>query len=321
MFIKQIQHTQHDSWRYILGFIVSFIFGAQFIGALPLAIATMMKSFKNNEILNVTSLSDLYQLFDNNTVFFFLLFPFSVGLICLFVWNKFVHRSTIKLITTSRSKIDFKRVVFAFMFWGIILVSLSGLDIHLNPDNYEYNFELNRFLILAALAIILVPIQTSLEEYLFRGYLMQWIGLKLKNRWGPLFITSVIFGLMHIANPEVDKLGPIIMVYYIGTGLFLGITALMDEGIELALGFHAENNLLTALLVTADWTAFQTYSIFIDKSEPEAGFDVLVPVLVVFPIILFVFSKVYKWTNWRNKLFGKVVMDTENAINEIGSIN
>ena len=41
----------------------------------------------------------------------------------------------------------------------------------------------------------------------------------------------------------------------------LGILTLMDDGLELALGFHAANNLITALLVTADWTAFQTDSI------------------------------------------------------------
>ena len=35
----------------------------------------------------------------------------------------------------------------------------------------------------------------------------------------------------------------------------------MDEGLELALGFHAANNLCGALLLTADWTAFQTNSI------------------------------------------------------------
>ena len=63
------------------------------------------------------------------------------------------------------------------------------------------------------------------------------------------------------------------MIYYIGTGLFLGIVTLMDEGLELALGFHAANNLFTALLVTADWTAFKTYSIFKDMSDPtEATF-------------------------------------------------
>ena len=148
--------------------------------------------------------------------------------------------------------------------------------------------------------------QTSFEEYFFRGYMMQGLGVLVKNRWFPLILTSVIFGLMHMANPEVDKLGPIIMVYYIGTGLFLGIITLMDEGLELALGFHAANNLITALLVTADWTAFQTDSILRDVSEPSAGVDILIPVLVVFPIILFIFSKKYGWKNWTEKLTGKI---------------
>lgn len=135
---------------------------------------------------------------------------------------------------------------------------------------------------------------------------MQGIGIAVKNKWFPLALTSLIFGLMHIANPEVEKIGYIIMVYYIGTGLFLGILTLMDEGMELALGFHAANNLVTALLVTANWTAFQTDSVLKDMSEPAAGYDILFPVLVIFPILLFIFSKKYKWTNWKDKLTGKV---------------
>jgi membrane protease YdiL (CAAX protease family) len=67
---------------------------------------------------------------------------------------------------------------------------------------------------------------------------------------------------MHIFNPEVSKIGYIILVYYIGTGLLLGIVTLMDEGMELALGFHAANNLVGALLISSDWSAFQTNSIF-----------------------------------------------------------
>ena len=77
----------------------------------------------------------------------------------------------------------------------------------------------------------------------------------------PLLVTSVLFGLMHAANPEVEKMGFIIMLYYIGTGLFLGILTLMDEGLELALGFHAANNLIGALLLTSDWSALQTNSL------------------------------------------------------------
>lgn len=144
---------------------------------------------------------------------------------------------------------------------------------------------------------------------------MQGIGIMAKNRWVPLIITSVLFGLMHIANPEVEKLGYGIMIYYIGTGFFLGILTLMDEGLELALGFHASNNLIGALLITADWTAFQTDSIYRDISDPVLGWDVLVPVLVIYPILLLIFSKIYKWTDWKERLAGQVlapqVMATE----------
>jgi hypothetical protein len=119
-------------------------------------------------------------------------------------------------------------------------------------------------------------------------------------------MTSIIFGSMHILNPEVEKMGYVIMVYYIGTGLFLGVITLMDEGMELALGFHAANNLVGALLVTSDWSVFQTHSIFKDMSEPSAGADVILPVVIVYPILLFIFSKKYKWTNWKEKLTGTI---------------
>lgn len=119
-------------------------------------------------------------------------------------------------------------------------------------------------------------------------------------------MTSVIFGMMHIFNPEVSKMGYIILVYYIGTGFLLGIMTLMDEGMELALGFHAANNLIGALLVTSEWSAFKTESILKDLSEPSAGIDVILPVILVYPLLLFIFSKKYKWLNWQEKLTGKI---------------
>ena len=50
---------------------------------------------------------------------------------------------------------------------------------------------------------------------------MQGLGNIFKNRFFPLVFTSLAFGLLHIANPEVDKLGYFIMIFYIGTGFFL----------------------------------------------------------------------------------------------------
>jgi hypothetical protein len=158
----------------------------------------------------------------------------------------------------------------------------------------------------------MIPIQTSVEELVFRGYLMQGFANLLYNKWFPLVMTSIIFGVMHIANPEVQKLGYITMVYYIGTGLFLGIITLMDDGMELSLGFHAANNLVGALLVTTDWSAFQTHSILKDVSEPNAGMDIVIPLIIVYPILLLIFSKLYGWTNWKEKLTGNLSKNHEN---------
>jgi len=101
------------------------------------------------------------------------------------------------------------------------------------------------------------------------------------------------------------------MVFYIGTGLFLGIITLMDEGMELALGFHAANNLVTALLVTADWTAFQTDSILKDVAEPGLSWDAYLPIFVVFPLLLYFFSRKYGWTHWKERLTGRVLSQEE----------
>jgi hypothetical protein len=167
-------------------------------------------------------------------------------------------------------------------------------------------FNPSKFFGFLILALLLIPIQTSFEEYLFRGYMMQGLGLATMNKIYPLLITSFLFGIMHISNPEVEKMGYFVLIYYIGTGLFLGIITLMDQGIELALGFHAANNLIGALLLTADWSAFQTHSIFKDISSPTAGTDVLFPVFIVYPLLLLLFSKKYQWTNWKQKLIGKI---------------
>ena len=234
------------------------------------------------------------------------LIPFAVGLLAVLLYTKFVHKQSLTSLTTSRKKVDWRRIFFAFFLWAIVTAVFLIVDYKLSPESYQWNFNLDKFFVLAVVSILLIPLQTSFEEYFFRGYLMQGIGIAVKNRWFPLFFTSIVFGLLHIANPEVGKLGYGVLVYYIGTGFFLGIVTLMDEGLELALGFHAANNLITALLVTADWTVFQTDSLLIDISEPSLGADVYVNVFVIFPILLFIFAKMYKWNNWKERLFGKI---------------
>jgi membrane protease YdiL (CAAX protease family) len=166
-----------------------------------------------------------------------------------------------------------------------------------------------KFAVLFVISILLFPFQIGFEEYLFRGYLMQQIGIVAKNRWFPLLITSVVFGLFHSVNPEVAEMGFGVMVFYIGTGFLLGIMTLMDDSLELALGFHLGNNLMAALLITSDFSAIRTDAVF-RYSGAENTSDMLsemiVSIAIVYPIILIIFAKKYHWKYWIAKLTGKI---------------
>ncbi len=376
MYISQAFKGLHEWWRYLIG--LSLIVLAVIIGQIPFTAVVMVKAYLNGDSLFNMNEQKMMSLLESNLNLFLMLLSFAVGLAGLLLVTKYLHKLSFIQITTSRKKIDWNRFWFIFFLWGIVSSGFVLIEYYSSPEDYVVNFKWIPFLILCIVAIIMVPLQTSFEEYLFRGYLMQWIGVSsikkefpfvliyiifstllfiyfnrlysfglissslilislsallllilrkkllnaifnfktyflliniLNRNSTPLIITSIVFGSLHYANPEVDQLGDIMLIYYIGTGFFLGIMTLMDEGLELSLGFHAANNLFTALLVTADWTAFQTHSILKDISEPEAaGFtDIFVPLVIVFPIILLILSKKYKWTNWKDKLFGKVL--------------
>ncbi|OXA79050.1 hypothetical protein SAMN05444397_102282 [Flavobacterium aquidurense] len=305
MFLEQGIKPQNKFWLYLIGSVLIII--ASFIGQIPFSAAVLYSSFVNKKAFP-TDNAEVMQIFDPNITLFLVMISFAFAFAGVYYVIKYLHNQTLLSVTTSRKKVDWSRILFSFVVWSIFS-ALSFWVVYLrSPENFVWNFKLVPFLILVLIGILLIPIQTSTEEYVFRGYLMQGFANLAMNKWFPLLMTSLIFGSMHILNPEVTKMGYIIMVYYIGTGLFLGIITLMDEGMELALGFHAANNLVGAILVTSDWTVFQTYSIFKDMSEPSAGLDVILPIFVVYPILLFIFSKKYNWTNWKEKLTGKIAI-------------
>ena len=309
MYLKQAFKIENDWWLYLLGLLI--IVAGIVVGQIPLTIAVMLKVFAAET--PITAMEDPYEILgilDSNLNLFLMLLTYVGGLLAVFFTVRVLHRQSLVSLTTSRKKIDWGRFCFAFILWAVFTIFFIGIEYFTNPENYSFNFELVPFVILVIIALILVPLQTSFEEYLFRGYWMQGLAVLTKNRWLPLVITSVVFGAMHLANPEIDKLGYILLVHYIGTGFLLGIMTLMDEGLELALGFHAANNLVASILVTADWTAFQTNSLLKDTSDPSvAGFEVFIPVFIIYPLVLYVFSKKYNWVNWREKLFGKLIND------------
>ncbi|MFV8363536.1 lysostaphin resistance A-like protein [Flavobacterium sp. ZT3P35] len=303
MFVEQGIKPENKFWKYIVGSLILIL--ASFIGQLPLMIGIIYETLFNGKAYP-TNNTALMRFFDSNVMLFLMLLSFVFIILGIIMVVRNLHSQTMLSVTTSRKNMDWSRVGFAFVIWSLFTVVVTLLSYYYSPTDFVLNFKPIPFAILLIIGVVLIPIQTSSEEYIFRGYLMQGFANLARNKWFPLLMTSVIFGGMHIFNPEVSKIGYIILVYYIGTGLLLGIVTLMDEGMELALGFHAANNLVGALLISSDWSAFQTNSIFKNISEPSAGLDVIFPVVIIYPILLYIFSKKYNWTNWKEKLTGSV---------------
>jgi membrane protease YdiL (CAAX protease family) len=311
MFIEQGVHSENKFWKYLIG--SGIIIATSFVGQVPLVLGIIYETFAKG-IPYPSNNDEMMHFFDPNLTLFLILISFVFTMGGIYFVVRYLHKQTMRSVTTSRSKIDWNRVFFSFSLWSVFTIVSTLLFYYTNPDGFVLNFKPVPFAVLVVIGVLLIPIQTSSEEYVFRGYLMQGFANLSKNKWFPLLMTSIIFGAMHLANPEVSKMGNIIFIYYIGTGLFLGVLTLMDEGMELALGFHAANNLVSALLVTSDWSAFQTHSILKDISEPKAGLDVILPVMVIYPILLFIFSKKYQWTDWKEKLTGKINTQESNTI-------
>jgi len=144
------------------------------------------------------------------------------------------------------------------------------------------------------IAVIFIPLQSTAEEFAFRGYLAQGVASWTKSRWWALIIPSVLFGLMHSANPEVFEYGFwIMMPQYIFMGFMLGIMSVLDDGIELAMGVHSVNNLMSSVLVTFKGSALPTYALF-ELKEMDPAEDIL-PTIVMGVILLAIFAVKYKW--------------------------
>jgi membrane protease YdiL (CAAX protease family) len=298
MFINQAYKGDNTWWRVLITTVLTAgVFIANFIAYFIMSKEEMDKVYK--------SMSEI----PNNLSLLINLSPFIFLLALLFLLVRVVHKRSVLSLTTSRNKVDYKKIIFSFALIVFITIATFAISYSMDSSNILWNFDPLKFTVLFAISMLLFPFQIGFEEYLFRGYLMQQIGIIAKNKWFPLLITSIVFGLFHSANPEVASMGFGVMIFYIGTGFFLGIMTLMDESLELALGFHLGNNLMAALLITSDFSAIHTDAVFkysgVEKPSDMLN-EMIVSIAIVYPIILYIFAKRYHWNNWKAKLTGKI---------------
>lgn len=190
--------------------------------------------------------------------------PFLFAALVLLGGLMLVHQRRPRSLTHPAGPFRWSSVFVSAGVW-LLLAAVSDVIMYLiDPGRYSWSFNPAQFFPFLALALVLVPIQTTAEELFFRGYLTQGVGLLARgSTLLALIIPSFLFGMLHFWNPEVQQYGAVwLMPQYIGMGLLLGYITLRSKGMELAIGLHAANNLYSAVFVTFRESAIPSPALF-----------------------------------------------------------
>lgn len=291
---------ENDSMRYI-AVIALVLFALYFISSIPVVIAVQMRTtVADLKESDSTLISDF---FTHNEYFVLLMVPFAIGVLSIFYGAKRVLRRPLLSLITLRSKIDWNRFGLSFLIWSILVLGIGYLFSFGSESEIKWNYHPKEFWTLVVLAVLLTPLQTLFEELFFRGLILQFAGTFVKKGFVIILINGLAFAAMHLLNSEVSELGYFALVYYSISGMYASILTVLDDGVELAWGFHTANNLIGIVIITSTWQSFQTDALFLDQSAPTIGAEMLVTLFVLYPLLVFILAKRYRWKDWKNRLF------------------
>lgn len=277
-------------------FLASFL-GGQLIGGIPLLLIMLFKMAESGFTImpNQDNMADLsvYGI-DQNFGLALMILPFIASLIILLFLFKALHRRNYMSLFNGFEKIRWRRFFLAAGIWAALSAIYLIFDYQSDSQNYTQNFNLSQFIILCIISLCLIPFQASYEELMFRGYLAQGVGVWTKNRLMVIIVPSILFGLMHTLNPEVETYGFwIVMPQYIFFGLLFGLLTVLDNGIEVAMGAHSANNIFMSIFITSKSSVLQTPAMFVQENvNAEKDLIVLIIMGTLFTILL---SKSYSW--------------------------
>ncbi|MBI4927116.1 MAG: alpha/beta fold hydrolase, partial [Anaerolineae bacterium] len=162
---------------------------------------------------------------------------------------RFHHRRPFASLIAPRGSFRWGRLAKAMGWWLLMIALVDLAQFIVDPQAYRWSFEPGRFLLQLPVLLLLLPAQVAGEEVVFRGYFTQMLGVRGRSVWLPVVIPALVFGLLHISNPEVSAYGvALTLPGYILMGLLLGVVTVRSQGLEEALGIHLANNVYASMI-------------------------------------------------------------------------
>ncbi|MCA1953702.1 MAG: hypothetical protein LDL12_00985, partial [Anaerolinea sp.] len=180
-YLKQAQSGQNEFWRYL-------VVNVGIIGvSLAVSVVLVIIAFFVEGTLD-------YRQFSPITMLLVAMLPFPFALAGLWAGLRFLHGRPLRSLITPWKRVNWKRLFFSAAGWFVLSGLVDVVLAFMQPGNYVFSFDWRRSLPYFVLAFLLIPVQTSTEELLFRGYLPQSLSLLTKGIWLPLIVPALVFG-------------------------------------------------------------------------------------------------------------------------------
>lgn len=281
-YLEPARGENNQIWRYIVT-VVAVIWVTLTVGLFLSVVAIAVEG-----TMDLTKFQPMTQLL-------LALLPYPATLAALWGGLWLLHKRGIKTLLRPVGAFSWGKVWLSALLW-FGLAGASDLVVWaMNPGNYQWTFDARSFFAFLPVILLLLPIQTSTEELVFRGYLTQWMGRYSRKIWLPWILPSLVFMSMHGLNPEVQTYGALLTLpLYLAIGLLLSWVTLKSGGLEMALGLHFANNLYASLIVTFPNTALPTPALFsIQKYDPLTGLLQQLILIGVYLGILYLWKRLW----------------------------
>jgi hypothetical protein len=185
-------------------------------------------------------------------------------LLGLFLAVTRVHRRKFMTLFSVDTAIDWLRVIKGFILW----LGLYGISFFLwyliSPSRYSLTFNISEWLPFTLLALIFAPILSLARILFIYGYLLQAVGLLIRN---PV-ILSIVWGLV-LGSLSINLKMPIYWILSVAASTFITWIVIKDNRIELVIGIDISVSLISLLFISSPDSSIKAPTVFKVADVPD----------------------------------------------------
>lgn len=300
-----------SGWK--IGMVLGISYGFQIILGIIIGIALAISFFASGKFDAQNPTFDFGISTSPGINYLMQAFGIIVMLFSVYMILRLIDKKRLKDIGLINIKKGLKHLSYGLLFGAIsmtliFLILLFSNNIELTNSFTHPQFSWN------TLTGLILFIFVGLNEELFsRGYCMMVLG-QTGKKWVPVFVSAIIFSMMHLGNPNVKLLG-LFNIFLVG--ILFAYMVIKTNNIWMAIGYHItwnyfQGNVFGFPVSGLDITGLYGIKVIKDNLLTGGAFGPEAGVLATFVLLgSILVLKFYKGNNSTMELFSETTEGIE----------